>query len=162
MNSAIKSNQQTIIENATGKQDADNIAREQRRRNAVFLGVAESGLSSAEARANSDMNKIEKMVQPEEDGLIVGCHRAGKKVDDRPRLLIVTMLSPDLAQAMHSYESGRKFVTCSGNPDLIKADMIANFNARKLQLDKQEQTDSRRNRAVVKTGKRVRHRIASL
>ena len=96
------------------------------------------------------MNAIERMVQPDEDGLIVSCHRAGKKVDDRPRLLIVTMQSPDLAQTMHCYGSGRKFDTSSGNkiwcnPDLIKADRIANFNARKLQRERREQNGSRNN-----------------
>ena len=158
MDSAIKNNQQKIIEKTSVKQDADNIAREKRRRNVIFSGVTESGLLSAEARASSDMNKIEKMVQPNEDGLIVSCHRAGKKVDDRPRLLIVTMESPDLAQTMHCYGSGRKFTTSSGseiwcNPDLIKADRIANFNARKLQRERREQNGNRNsgNRAVVKT-----------
>ena len=96
------------------------------------------------------MNAIERMVQPDGDGLIVSCHRAGKKVDDRPRLLIVTMQSPDLAQTMHCYGSGRKFDTSSGNkiwcnPDLIKADRIANFNARKLQRERREQNGSRNN-----------------
>ena len=145
MNSAIQNNQQRIMEKASVKQDADNIAREKRKRNVVFSSVPESKLKSADARQSSDMKKIQKIVEPEEDNLIVSCHRAGKLIGDRPRLLIVTMATPDLAQSLHCYGSGQKFETTNGteiwcNPDLIKADRIANFQARKLQRARREKS----------------------
>ena len=149
MNSAIQNNQQSILDKANVKQDADNIAREKRKRNVVFSSLPESKLKSAEGRYQSDMKKVEKLVVPQEDDLIVSCHRAGNKVGDKPRLLIVTMATPELAQTLHCYGSGRKFVYGDGveiwcNPDLIKADRIANFNARKLQRERREKINEKK------------------
>ena len=133
------------------KHDADNIEREKRKRNVVFSRVPESSMQSAEARTNSDLRKVIKLVNPEEDGLIVSCHRAGKKVEDRPRLLIVTLENPSLAQTLHCYGAGRKFTTTSGaeiwcNPDLIKSDRIANFHARKLLREKRQEVNAKKTR----------------
>ena len=149
MNSAIQNNQQRILDKANVKQDADNIAREKRKRSVVFSSVPESKLKSAEGRYQSDFKKVERMIAPQEDDLIVSCHRAGKKVGDKPRLLIVTMATPELAQILHCYGSGRKFVYGDGaeiwcNPDLIKADRIANFNARKLQRERREKINEKK------------------
>ena len=154
MSSAIQNNQQKILEKASVKQDADNIEREKRKRNVVFSSVSESKQNSADARQRSDMKKVEKMVQPEEDDLIVSCHRAGKQSGDKPRLLIVTMATPELARTLHCYGSGRKLETSEGteiwcNPDLIKADRIANFNARKLQRERREKNGKKNSETLV-------------
>ena len=148
MDTAIKNNEQNIINKANQKIDTDQFERLKRKRNVVFSGVPESSLSTSSGRLKSDMKKVEKLIQPEEKGLVITCHRAGKKIDGKNRLLIVTMETPDLAEILHGYGSGRKFVAedrviwC--NPDLIKADRISNYNARKLQREKRAAQEERR------------------
>ena len=54
------------------------------------------------------------LVQPEEYELFVSCHRPGNKVEGKSRLLIGTISTPDLAQAMHGYGAGYRFILIKG------------------------------------------------
>ena len=149
METAINNNQHKLVEKASQKIDSDQFEREKRKRNVVFSGVPESSNSTASGRLKSDMRKVEKIIEPEEDGLVITCHRAGKKVDGKDRLLIVTMATPELAQIVHGYGSGRKCLAEKNrviwcNPDLIKADRIANYNARKQQREKRAEVQEKK------------------
>lgn len=150
MDSAIMKNQEKIVEKATLKQDADNMEREKRKRNVVISGVPESSQLSSTARNNSDTKEILNIFQPDDSGIVVSCYRAGKNDGDRPRLLVVTISTPEKAQVLHGFGSGRKFISGNGkdtvwcNPDLIRADRIANYSARKLQRDRRNQLADKR------------------
>ena len=162
MTSALQNNQQKILDKASVKQDADNIAREKRKRNVVFSNVPESSLESTDGRYRSDMKKVVKMIQPDENDFIVSCHRAGMKSGDKPRLLIVTMETPDLAQGLHCYGSGRKFIYGDKieiwcNPDLIKADRVANYHARKLQRERREKNSGEGEKKGAAKAKHTQH-----
>ena len=76
----------------------------------MFSSVPESKLKLAEGRYQSDFKKVVRLIAPPEYDMIDNCHRARKKVGDKLRLLIVTMATPELAQILHCYGSGRKFV----------------------------------------------------
>ena len=157
MESAINNSQQKLVEKASQKIDSDQLEREKRKRNVVFSGVPESSSATASGRLKSDMKKVEKIIEPEEDGLVITCHRAGKKIDGKDRLLIVTMATPELAQIVHGYGSGRKCLAEKNrviwcNPDLIKADRIANYNARKQQREKRAQLADKKTAEHKHTG----------
>ena len=79
MNSAIQNNQQRILDKANVKQDADNISREKRKRSVVFSSVPESKLKSAEGRYQSDFKKVERLIAPQEDDLIVNLSPSRKE-----------------------------------------------------------------------------------
>ena len=108
----------------------------------VVSGMPESKHSSStQQMAKSDLKAVQDLFHSHEDGypVAVSCYRAGKK-RDTPRLLIVTLKTPDMAPVLHNYGTGRRFPPVSEglppmwcNPDLIRADRIACYKARKLE-----------------------------
>ena len=109
--------------------------------------------SRAEApndRKAHDLQYVEKICNIER-GVIKKCIRAGKPLDelrDRPRLLIVTVPSPDIASELHKYRNGCK-VRMDGlvhwiNPDLTQHDRKLNFEARQGRRALQQSNTNRR------------------
>ena len=151
MQSAIKENQQAILQKATEKQDADHFERERRKRNIVIKNVRESKMNTADGRFNSDVSKILQLIEVEKEDIIT-CYRAGaKRTNGDPRLLIVTLATPYLAQHCHNYGSGRKMETNGDkkdiwiNEDRTKADRDADYRARKLKRERRAEMESKRN-----------------
>ena len=98
--------------------------KEKRRKNVVVYNLPESTCQTNSDRMKEDLDSFCRLVR-EELHLIVSatkCYRVGKRLDTRPRLLIVTMESEDLKwdvlrqapQLRHSRYSPRIFI----NPDL--------------------------------------------
>ena len=150
MHSAIKENQQALLQKAAEKQDAERHEREKRKRNVVVTNLKESTLTTSIGRYESDKKKLLDImeVKPEQ---IVTCYRAGAKRDNGgPRLLIVTLETPRLAEHFHNYGNGHRIERKVGkndiwfNPDLIKADRDANFNARKLMRERRAELEGKR------------------
>ncbi len=145
MHSAIKENQQAMLQKASQKQDADNQERERRKRNVVVKNLRESTLTTSKAKYDSDVRKLEEVLQVDKKD-IVKCYRAGaRRESGEPRLLIVTLSSPILAEELHDYGAGTRVETSGGNgnrkdiwinQDLIKSDRDANYRARKLMREK--------------------------
>ena len=153
MHNAIKSNESNLLQKASQKQDADNNERERRKRNIVLTNVRESTMNTSTARYNSDVKKIVHLDIPKED--VVRCVRAGPPPSgkDIVRPLIVTLSTPEKANTAHNYGYGQKLlvgnviVWC--NPDLIKSDRIANYNARQLQREKREKIEEKKKKRPV-------------
>ena len=97
-----------------------------------------------------------------EERQVVTCYRAGaKRENGDPRLLIVTLETPSLAEHFHNYGGGHKIERPEGkkdfwiNQDLIKADRDANYHARKLMREKRAQLEEKRkNKTVEKETKK--------
>ena len=154
MHTAIKENQETLLQKASQKQDADNYERDRRKRNVVVKNVRESSLLTPKGRYNSDINKLEKILQVNKED-IVTCYRAGaKRENGGARLLIVTLATPSIAEQLHNYGAGCRIETSSDmmdiwiNPDLIKSDRDANYNARKLMREKRAMLEGKRQKNV--------------
>ena len=161
---AVTTNQSTLIQAAVTKgqsiQDINQMERDSRRRNIVVSNVKESKDEKSDTRINEDWDRVldllgELAVQEKEICKVV---RAGPRKTEaelkeetrkalaekrRPRLvrpLIVTVVTPRLAEDLHVYGSGRK-LTYEGvehwiNPDLIRVDREAQYNARKLKKER--------------------------
>ena len=94
----------------------------------------------------------------------MNCYRAGaKRENGDPRLLIVTLSSPSLAEQLHNYGSGARVETTGGNDcrkdiwinqDLIKSDRDANYHARKLMREKRAKLEERRRKGPNPTEKK--------
>ena len=149
MHSAIKDNQQKLLDKAAQKQDADHYERVKRQRNIVIKNLRESNRSTPTDRYNSDMKKVMDILEIEEK-VIVRCYRAGAKKEGNTRLLIVTLLTPDHAQHYHNYGAGYRIETNGDkkdiwiNPDLIKADREANYMARRALRERREALEKKR------------------
>ena len=145
---AVQKHQDAIVGGAMMRQDVDNIEREKRVRNIVIRNIPESKKEKEADKTKDDTAAVEYILDTY--GEIENCSRAGriptesdidpktKKMKIRP--LIVTMSTPELARRLHRYSMGRKF-TVDGvehwvNPDLIRSDRLANWEARKLKLQK--------------------------
>ena len=113
MDAALSNNQKQLLEKAAVSQDADNIERQKRKRNVVLSGVPESTETSAMGRIKADLKKIQDIVQPQNGNTLLSCFRAGRKRPNRPRLLIVTVQSPAVAEEFHGYGSGRRHIAAA-------------------------------------------------
>jgi hypothetical protein len=163
MHSAIKENQEALLQKAAQKQDVEHYEREKRKRNIVVSNLRESSLITPKGRYESDVKKLLKLMMvhhldiKEED--IVTCYRAGAKREDQgPRLLIVTLETPRLAEHFHKYGTGQRLDNGTGekskyvwiNPDMIKADRDANYNARKLMRERRAHMEEKRTKKTAK------------
>ena len=163
MHSAIKENQEEMLQKASQKQDADNFERERRKRNVVVKNLRESTLTNAKGKYDSDVKKLQQILHVNKKD-IVNCYRAGaKRENGDPRLLIVTLSSPSLAEQLHNYGSGARVETTGGNDcrkdiwinqDLIKSDRDANYHARKLMREKRAKLEERRRKGPNPTEKK--------
>ena len=84
------------------------------------------------------------------------------QADGSPRILVAVLYSPDLAKQKHNYGRGRPIYGENGriiywvNPDLIKADRVANYNLRLKRRENQREGQrpenfQRQSEAVVGT-----------
>lgn len=134
-----------VVNSSKQQMDADKREREMRKCNIVISDLIES-----KARLTTDKSKHDRdyatQVLGLDDDEIVKVRRAGpppQGEQGRPRPLIVTVLTPELANQLHDYGRGVRR-TCTTdrriafwvNPDLIKADREANFKAREAARDR--------------------------
>ena len=147
----ITENQKKVVADVITKQDADMVERDRRSKNIVIKGVPESTATNDKEKQAHDWEKvldIFDIVHIEEES----CYRlvrAGPKLGTgynknrtEPRPLIATLESPQLAADLHRHGFGRRLMVefgtsehekeCWINPDLIKSDRDAAFDARKL------------------------------
>lgn len=132
LESALVRNQQQIIDCTKAKNDAEDYERKQRSRNIVITGIDESESDNNRDRIKHDIQLITDTCQIEEQD-ISKCFRAGKLNPERsrPRPLIVTLNTQDMAQKWHKYGFGRKITDQIWiNQDLTRSERIAAFNAR--------------------------------
>ena len=102
--------------------------KEQRKMNLVVHNMQESPGENARERAKGDAEKLKVMIQ-ESMRLVVRttkCFRVGKKTDDKPRLLIITLDDLDTKHDILRYARGLQNSDDYGNiyitPDLTKAE----------------------------------------
>ena len=157
----IQTNNQIVVEEVVRsskmQMDNDTIAREARKCNVVIQGVSESESNDPRERQAKDHEFVVELLGLEAER-IIKVYRAGplktpdsaetrnradshdstgpaRRVKVRP--LIITVESPELAAHLHNYGRGWRARDHYDNifwvnPDLIKADRVAAFNARKL------------------------------
>ena len=107
MDEALKNNQQQMIQSSTQRQDADNLERQKRQRNVLVSGLPESTSKNTQQRYKDDLHAVEDLyLGPTNMPSLVSCFRVGSKKVGRPRSLIVTMKTPEMAQTMHNYGRG--------------------------------------------------------
>ena len=158
MHSAIKENQQALLQQAAQKQDAERHEREKRKRNIVVSNLKESSKDTPGARYASDVKKLLKILSPTltSKEQIITCHRAGGiRENGGPRLLIATLETPQMAEHFHNYGAGHRLEQSDGekyiwiNPDLIKSDRDANYNARKIMRERRAELNGKRTKRPV-------------
>ena len=133
-------NQAEIVKKTSAKHDQDFYERERRSRNIVISNVAECDSEVVGNRIQHDKD-IAIDICDISDQDIVKCFRIGKTEGrTRPRLLVLTLKSPDFAKKLHNYGLGKK-VMIEGhevwiNADLTLAERTANFEARQRRRQK--------------------------
>jgi len=158
-------NQNEIMRKTAQKQDQDYYERERRSRNVVISNVEESKSERNHERINFDKEAASAILDISTDD-VVKVFRAGpqlgtgkNKERTKPRILIVTMKTPEMAKSRHNYGMGVKELPEEGtssylsegdscfwiNPDLSRTERIANYEARKLR-NQRRQTANNGNR----------------
>ena len=150
-----------VVEQSKQRMDSDHMEREKRVKNIVLNDLVEPTAESNEDKKEEDKTKVLEILGLRADE-IEFMKRAGKPrtpdpdhEDDipRPRPLIVTVLTPEVAQRLHNHGRGRKFtvrdedddeqiIWC--NPDLIAADRKANWLARKERNKRRQEAEAAR------------------
>ena len=127
-----------VITQSRQQMDSDARERELRKCNVCINDFPESNFRLTTAKIQDDRDKAAQILGVD-DREIIRVRRAGKLIEGarRPRSLIVTLTTPDLANNLHDYGRGIKRVCTTDrslaywvNPDLIKADRDANYRAR--------------------------------
>lgn len=154
MESALKDNQNDLIEKTMMKQEADQAERQKRCRNVVISDIPESDGNTPNDRKEEDHTLACALLGIEQEH-IVSSYRAGpvlgtgtNKERTTPRLLILTLDSPDRAKELHKYGNGNRIIddetTHWINPDYTSTERKANYEARKarkMRRSKQPGTD---------------------
>ena len=131
-----------VVQTSKEQMDNDSVAREQRKCKLIIRDVSESDAQDIKERVEHDKDFVLRILDIREDQL-VNANRAGPPLgslrDDTrlTRPLIITVATPELASYLHNYGRGCRVKARNGdifwvNPDLIKADRLANMRARKL------------------------------
>ena len=153
---AIAENNVTVIREAVQeskeRMDSDGIEREKRKCNLIVRDVEESEGSRRDIY-DFDREKAETIL---DIGYcdIVTAYRVGKRSrepDGKPRPLIITVITPELAKELHNHGRGQKRRIRGAeywiNEDLIQADRVANFRARKLAEERKLAAEQRSHNA---------------
>ena len=128
-----------VVNNSKQQMDADQRERDLRKCNVVINDLGESTARLTNDKVREDLNRACQVLGVEQDEIVKVWRSGPPKQGERPRprSLIVTVINPELANQLHDYGRGVKRVCTSDrhlkfwvNPDLIKADRDANFNAR--------------------------------
>ena len=156
------SNQQSIglvvneaVDTSRQKMERDNAERKLRECNCVIQSLPESTSSSNYDKKREDTDTVVEIMNVDPE-YIVNVRRAGPPRQNQRRPVIITMSSPELAAELHNHGRGSKRVNNANpdeaywiNPDLIKTDRIANYQARK---------EAQKRRADVQRRREDRHR----
>lgn len=145
-------NQDEIVKKATAKQDQDFYERERRSRNVVISNVEESESEVTMERIQHDKDFATKVCEIADQD-ILKCYRLGKTEGrTKPRLLVITLKTPDTARLVHNFGVGKKVIleqqTYWINADLTLAERKANFEARQKRRERQGTPFRRRNSEV--------------
>ena len=123
----------------------------------MVTGIKEPTSDTPEGKREEDTAKILQIVGLDNSD-IEYVQRVGKPPTvekPKPRPIIITVKTPEIAAAIHGHGRGRKFRNDADNtdtwcnPDLIRADRIAEFHAR-------EERKKRRAERTLSTGGRTR------
>ena len=156
LTSALQDSQEEIIQHTAIRHDADMFEKEKRSRNIAIGHIPESKAATINDKIKADVEIVAKLANISKDR-IEKCYRAGHPLGSgvnvnrtTPRPLIVVLDSPELAQKLHRYSTGNK-VLHEGteywiNPDLTRAERIANYNARELHRKRRADKDGNRPR----------------
>lgn len=128
-----------VVEKSKEQMDVDQYERQRRKKNVVIKNVNESEADTSDQQKIEDTTKASEILNVDEED-IEHIFRVGKppREGDGPRVLIITVKTPELASSLHGHGRGR----CVTNPDddemllwinqdLIHADRRANYLARK-------------------------------
>lgn len=136
------------VERSKQKIDYDNIEREKRKKNFVLREIEESSADEPNDKREEDKRKIMDIMDLDESD-IEFVRRVGKPSDDsRPRPLVITMKTPEIAAALHGHGRGRKFYDDNNsvdiwcNPDRIAADRKADFLARQERNKRRQEREN--------------------
>lgn len=141
-----------VVEKSKIQMDCDHYERQRRKKNVVVRDVKESVSNTSEHRKADDKSKASQILNVDEED-IENVIRAGKpphEGDTNPRLLIITVKTPEMASDLHGHGRGRSITNPEDpemllwiNPDLIQADRKANYLARKENQRRKEQRAAR-------------------
>ena len=141
LSATLVEHQHEVIESVQQKHEADMLERERRSRNIVIANVPECTNEVPTNRLHHDISFVKALVNVT-DSQIKKCIRAGPKRegDSKPRPIVVTLESPELAKSLHKYGNGSKVLYEAEswwiNPDLTQADRRAAFKARQFRRER--------------------------
>ena len=129
----IGKSQAEIIRSTVAKQDQNEWEKHRRGRNIVIKNIPESTVEQPLELIQSDKKWITAVCDITEEE-IIRCYRVGKPKNGLPKLLVVTLPTPERAKDLHNFGNGKK-VEFGGNiycinPDLTAAERVANYKAR--------------------------------
>ena len=129
---------------AKQKQAVENIERQKRVRNIIITNVPESDSNDEKKQTEHDTKYIIDYFNLSANDIST-VYRVGypNKNTHGPRKLVAILASPDIAKEQHNYGRGKPIyqedkIKHWVNPDLIKEDRVANFNARQSRRDQKE------------------------
>ena len=146
-----------VISNSKQQMDADARERDLRKCNVVINDFPESTARLATDKIKHDRHYAQQILGIDDDE-IVKVRRGGplKEGERRPRSLIVTVVTPDLANNLHDYGRGVRRVCTTErnlaywvNPDLIKVDRDANYRARLIARERARARQRPRGMTVI-------------
>ena len=162
MENAVKKNEGELLQNTVDKtraiQERNMLDRGRRNRNITIKNLPESKKVRGSEKIADDRETVVKLLErysvtPNE---ILRVVRAGIENSNQPRIVIVTLATPALAQDLHEYGHGRRVRIMEKNlvkeeywinEDLIQADRTANYNARKFKREKDAERAAKRKSA---------------
>ena len=137
------------VDTSRQKMERDNVERKLCECNCMIQNILESTARSNSDKKEEDTDKVIQIMNVDSE-YIINVRRAGVPKPDRVRPVIITLSTPELAAEMHNHGRGNKRVNNANhdevywiNPDLIKTDRVANYQARK-EAQKRRQDGQRR------------------
>ena len=147
----------TAMESSQKANDSNYMEREKRKKNVVLVNAPESTKKNVTDQNAEDRELVLELLQVSEEE-IKGLYRAGPPLGEGknkertlPRPIIVSLSTPQLAESLHEYGSGKKLIyDCYDgekkleipvycNKDLILSDRVANYEARQLARNKNKE-----------------------
>ena len=139
------------------KQAVENIERQKRVRNIIINNIPESE-DTEKKQSEHDAEIVANLLNIGKDKISSVCRAGIKKTageNAQPRKLLIMLSSPELAQQLHDYGRGKPILDENNkpkywvNPDLIKSDRFANFNARQQRRTMQDKRQQATNNTTT-------------
>ena len=135
LKTVLNKNQEEIVSKTLSKQDQHQFEKDRKARDVIISNIPESKSAEPLDRINEDKDWVTRICDIDKTQ-IIKCYRVGSSHSEtgKHRLLLVTVDRPELARELHNYGDGLRVFMADKvywiNPDLIRAERVANYKAR--------------------------------